>query len=505
MFAAVGAVLVAASLADPLALLADDSWFYVVIGRNVAAGHGITFDRVMGTNGFQPLWGAVVAATALVARVVGVDTPLGLARMVLLVGWVPLGVALWRLDRLLGRLGVRPAGIAAAAGLVLAYLGGPLGTLGSEANLHLLLVVLVVERLVAMGERRAPTTGQAAALGALLGLMVLGRLDSGFVAVAAFVVLVVGGAAPRAVAARAALVAGATAAAVTAPYFAWNLVRFGHLMPIAGAIKVDLGRLGVDPEAVGATGFALAALAGAAAVAAFAGRRPTRPQLLAVAPVLAGGLVSTAIYLVAGVGRYTDLDWYRMPLLVAAAVLVGLAVTRLSALRPVVVDVVAWSVVVALLAGTLVVVEFGRLRGANHDHWHPVAEFSEEVGALVPPDEVIATLDFPGVLAAFSGRKVVALDGLTGDYAFQDDLRDLGGACALARRGVRWITVDDLDRLRTPDGRVPGPDDLPPFTVALSSWLHHVDVGTVELRPGDLALDDPTTGLSLWQLTPQCP
>jgi len=151
VFAAVGAVLVAASLADPLALLADDSWFYVVIGRNVAAGHGITFDRVMGTNGFQPLWGAVVAATALVARVVGVDTPLGLARMVLLVGWVPLGVALWRLDRLLGRLGVRPAGIAAAAGLVLAYLGGPLGTLGSEANLHLLLVVLVVERLVAMG------------------------------------------------------------------------------------------------------------------------------------------------------------------------------------------------------------------------------------------------------------------------------------------------------------------------------------------------------------------
>ena len=44
------------SLANPFAFVPDDSLFYLVIARNIAAGDGITFSVVMGTNGFQPLW-----------------------------------------------------------------------------------------------------------------------------------------------------------------------------------------------------------------------------------------------------------------------------------------------------------------------------------------------------------------------------------------------------------------------------------------------------------------
>ena len=36
--------------------LVDDSFYYSQIARQVAMGHGFTFDGLHRTNGFQPLW-----------------------------------------------------------------------------------------------------------------------------------------------------------------------------------------------------------------------------------------------------------------------------------------------------------------------------------------------------------------------------------------------------------------------------------------------------------------
>ena len=162
----------------------------------------------------------------------------------------------------------------------------------------------------------------------------------------------------------------------------------------------------------------------------------------------------------------------------------------------------------ALAAGVVVLVPLllvffvdRRLQGANHDFWHPVAEFSEEVGRQVPDGEVLATVDYPGVVAAYSGVRVLALDGLTADYAFQDDLRDRGSGCALAERGVRWLIVENSERL------LPGPEGSPPGTyqVEMTSWLHRVSAGAVVVdRATDLVLDDPGADLSLWRIAPVC-
>jgi hypothetical protein len=34
----------------------DDAYYYLVIARNAAAGHGFTMDQLSPTNGFHPLW-----------------------------------------------------------------------------------------------------------------------------------------------------------------------------------------------------------------------------------------------------------------------------------------------------------------------------------------------------------------------------------------------------------------------------------------------------------------
>jgi hypothetical protein len=40
----------------PFAVSFDDAWYYFEIGRNIADGHGSTFDTLNQTNGYHPLW-----------------------------------------------------------------------------------------------------------------------------------------------------------------------------------------------------------------------------------------------------------------------------------------------------------------------------------------------------------------------------------------------------------------------------------------------------------------
>jgi hypothetical protein len=214
---------------------------------------------------------------------------------------------------------------------------------------------------------------------------------------------------------------------------------------------------------------------------------------------MAGGLASSAVYLAFSTGEITDLDWYRMPQLLALCVGLGVAWTRIGVRAPRPATILAGAAVVVVVPALLWVQYAERVAGPNHDFWHPVEAVSRHVGRAVPPGGVVATVDYPGVVAAFSGRRVVALDGLTGDYAFQDDLRD-HGLCALRRRGVRWLVVDDESRLRsvaTADGTG--------YDVEITSWLHAKPAGLLRLEPGDRVFADPTSGLSLWRVDPPCP
>ncbi len=497
MVGALAAVMAAATLYDPLAFQADDSWFYLVIGRNVADGHGITFSQVVDTNGFQPLWQAVVAATLVVAHAVGVTSAVGEARVVLTVGWVLLGVGCVLLHRLLGRFGVPAAGRALALLAVVGFLGGPLGTVGSEANLVFALVVAAVSAVIGLADGAEPTGRRVLAGGGLLGLMVLGRLDTGFVVVAALaaVVLLRSGRPWERV--RPALLLGLVASAVVVPYLAWNQVRFGHLLPIAGAIKLDRSQLWFTPASLGVDGWLLLGLGAAGGLLAFAGRRPARRELVAWGVPYAGACLSSAVYFAWSPGNLTDLDWYRMPHLLAVAVATGLVARRLAAVDARVFDLGVRLAAVVLLPFAAWFMVVDRIQGENHDFWHPVADFSEVVGELVPDGEVVATVDYPGVAAAYSGDRVLALDGLTGDYDLQAELRD-EGPCALARREVSWLIVDDDDRL------FPRPDGAPGHRVQVTSWLHREGGGDLLLDPGDLAHRDPVSGLSLWRVRPAC-
>jgi hypothetical protein len=493
-----GLGLLACTVANPFAFVPDDSLFYLVIARNIAAGDGITFSVVMGTNGFQPLWQAVVALLTTLIEALGVRSDAAQLTAVVLLCWALLAIGLVLLERLLRHLRTGPAARFAALGAVLVLLGGPYGTLATEANL--VLVALVVVLLAARSALAAGTDRGALLLGLAIGFLMLARLDTVFVAATTLVTVLVvmrrSHGTGRAL--RSVLVAGATAAVAMVPYLAWNQVRFGHLNPISGAEKLDFSRIWLTPEAVGTAGWLLvaSALAFGAVAAVLA---PHRPGLWPWAAITSGAIAACAFYFLFSPDKLTQAGWYQAPHILAfalgTALVVDRAVERIPRLAPVV-----YGGAVALVALAIVFLLQFRVQGPNADQADEVRRFGAAADAALPDDAVVATIDYPGYVALTTRRPTIALDGLTGDYAFQDDLRTRGAACALATRGATHLVTDPDNRLRP----IPG-SDPPRYEQDVTSWLYDEPAGVLVVSSSDRVLAESSSGLGLWTLDASCP
>ena len=496
-----GLALLACSLVNPFAFVPDDALFYLVIGRNVADGRGITFSQVMDTNGFQPLWQAVVAGLVTLTQPLGVRSDAAQVAAMVATSWAFLAGGLVLLQRLLRLLGLAPAARFVALAAVLALLGGPYGTLATEASMVLfaLVVALLAARRLVLAPA-AESTRPSVLLGLATGFVLLARLDTVFVAgtVLVTVLVVLARSQGWRPALRSVVTAGVVASGVVAPYLIWNLVAFGHLNPISGAVKLDLSQIWLVADSVGASGWAmvLAALA-FGATAALLGRH--RSDLWPWAAITSGALAACGFYYLFSPGKLTNAGWYQAPHILAfalgTALLVDRVLLRLPRLAP-----LAYAGASLLGAGALVFVLQHRVEGANKVQADAVRQFGRDADAALPDDSVVVTVDYPGYVALVTRRPVIALDGLTGDYAFQDDLRDRGGACALAERGATHLVTDADDRLEPAPGG-PATRRVQP----VSSWLYDESAGVLAVDERDRLVRNAESGLELWELDVACP
>lgn len=501
MLVGLGLALLAASLINPFAFVPDDSLFYLVIARNISDGHGITFSQVMDTNGFQPLWQAVVATMVAIVEPLGIRSDAAQVAAMVATSWAFLAGGLVLLHRLLAHLRVTAAARFASLASVLLLLGGPYGTLATEANLVLMMLVVVLlaaRRVIVATDDLA--VRRSLLLGAALAVLLLARLDTVFVAATTLltVLIVVGRRRGWRQGVSSVLIAGLATTAAMAPYLVWNQATFGHLLPISGAVKLDFSKIWLTPEAVGTTGWLLLAAAVAfGAIAAVV--TPHRPGLWPWAAITSGALAASAFYFLYSPDKLTQAGWYQAPHILAFALGTAAVVDRATVRVPRLAPIVVWGSSALLLAGLAFVIGF-RVHGPNADQADAVRSFSAEASAALPDDAVIATVDYPGYVALIARRPVIALDGLTGDYAFQDDLRARGGECALAERGANFLVTDPDGRLRPASGGPPGR-----YEQDVSSWLYDEPAGVITVDARDRLVDDPTSGLALWRLSVTCP
>jgi hypothetical protein len=212
--------------------LSDDAFYYFGIARNLAAGRGPTFDGVIPTNGFHPLYQFLLVPLYRLTA----DPVLPVRISLLFLAAVGAATAL-PIHGIVARATSPRAGLLAA----IFWLGNPqairIGLSGVEAGLAVFLLALTAWHAVVLLAGPLDRTRPLAVLGLLAGLTVLARAD-----MAVPLSLLGLGVAVRVLrrdgplAGRLARLAAAAvpAALLVLPWLVWNRANFGGFVPESG-------------------------------------------------------------------------------------------------------------------------------------------------------------------------------------------------------------------------------------------------------------------------------
>ena len=468
---------------------ADDSYFYLLVAENIVGGNGSTFNGVMPTNGYHPLWMLLCLPIALVTDGNRIAT-LHVTFVVQLLLLVALLLCARQIARTLGlRHGMFGATLLAAYFLSYLY--------ASEAHVNGFLIAATFWALLVAARR--DTLPRWTLVGVGLGLALLARLDNVFLAAALVLVGIpmACGRSPRALTRALAVVT--PGAVIVAPYLAYNVVVHGHLMPISGAIKSTFPALRPDITNLGSLGVIVAILALVSILVSrgVQGRDPLRLILRTVGI----GVLMHAAYIVLFTDEITTWSWYYVPGVLNAALLLGLGMewlertaARVAGRRTADLGV-RLCLVLLVLAGTARTWQ----RYATDKH-----AWKREVAAWLADNlragEPIYVYEHPGTFAYYSNQRIVPIDGLINDYHYQDELVRLGVRNYLAAKGIGFYL--GAPRGNSRHSQASTDEGSGSVTVQVTSSLYRRSVGALELRPADVVqrFSFPPYAVSLWRI-----
>jgi hypothetical protein len=422
-----------------LEMVPDDAFYYLQIARHLATDGSSTFDGVSATNGYHPLWMAILSSLAII-----VDD-----RTTLLRSAIALCLALHAVVAVLVFRAVRGLvdaawGTTAATCWLINPLAFAIALTSTEAAVYALAAVMVFAVHVSLLEESAvpafPKSG-AWRYGAALGLLCLARTDGLIVALLALTWIVVsrfrnsGGVAT---AAQLAAVCGLTVAAIVAPWWLFSLSQVGTIVQDSGAMKIlwaddafptALSRL----ENVGDTfqffarrtltlmtvwnysswTFTIAAVVLAIAPAVLLIRRPGSVEARAVRAI---GVTLAALTVVYGTSFLErQIWWLTLPCLSIVLLMFIAFPAWLRSWRPE--PGIEASIRVGLIALAIALFVRWHVKGHTPYPWQPDVRRSQlAIESVVPATETIGCFN-AGIPAYFGSRRVVGLDGLVNHEA----------------------------------------------------------------------------------------
>lgn len=211
----------------------DDFFYYYKVAQNLVSGHGSTFNGIVPTNGYHPLW--LLALAALMRLGAG---PHGVFVYLIVVAWVVTMITYLLCVRIFRRSGIEPIAAATCSAFVCVYCMH-LYNEGMEVTFAIPAILAVVAAVQAVDWWSAPGwTGwrRCAAVGLLVSVMILSRLDTALLAV----LLAVGIATQPSIRSRVKAYQLAGAATGLLPVLAYvisNRIWFGVWMPVSGMAK----------------------------------------------------------------------------------------------------------------------------------------------------------------------------------------------------------------------------------------------------------------------------
>jgi hypothetical protein len=423
-----------------MVMVADDASYYLTTARNIAAGHGMTFDGLHPTNGFHPLWLSLLVPLFLVPA-----APETLVREVVLLQGALLAGAYLLLYRVHASLfGARTALL---SGIAFVFVGAVPSINGMETALAVLLLI----GLYAYAWHlwcAPPSAARTIIGGALAGLLVLSRLDMVVVVAAAVLCALPWLAdASRGRLLRAPMLQAAIGfCAVVAPYLLYNELATGAVMPISGALKSSFPKLSLSAGTLGAIGLRYYACA-ALALGWLLWRRLRTGRLLpqpdehfhtltitVLACAVLLHLVHTVLFLRWGVSPWHFVLYRIFFVMLLAALFDWLLRQRALLATP-----ARYWAAVALLLAAGIARTYATDRYPLNGSWH-AAVYQAAVWARshTAPETVFAMSD-SGDFAFFSERRVVNLDGLANNMDYQRVLRTQSLNRYLRDSGVQYL------------------------------------------------------------------
>lgn len=436
----------------PANFLPDDTYHYLQVAYNIVEGHGSTFNQIVPTNGYHPLW---MLFCTLVTFLTGGSKPVAMHVILAVQAFLyfPI-IALF--TAITERTQVR-YGMLGYPILALYFLTG---LFGSEAHLNALASLIALYYLLhAIGDdlTAGARTRSWILTGLFLGLSLLARLDNLFLASTLILFGVI--ARPREL--RAGSVAGGIArelllvaipaAVVVAPYLIWNQVNFGHLMPVSGAIKSSFPAITFDVDRLALLGKIVTLFAVVGVLLSF--RSGSTPMQRMMLRLLGAAVLLQSIYVVFYLEFGAGWSWYYvigvLNLTYVVSILAGMIIEpppgrsfRVS------------EGVMVLLAGAIFIVGVARswykffdpyfthkdsfFQSVESGGSNPRPVLGAWLKSNLPPGSGLLVEDGAGAIAYYSDLRVLTLDGLIADYSYNDDLLRLGAPRYLEEKRVDY-------------------------------------------------------------------
>lgn len=489
----------------PENFIVDDGYFYPQIARFLVNGQGSTFNGIMLTNGYHPLWMLFcVVGAEITQRSSALLQILSVVQDLMLLASVLLLVALTRAAKLRGVwLGC----------LFVLFFNSVLGIWRMlESPLALLLQIITL--LLAVpgvlpGLKERLGRWQLPLLGICLGLVMLARLDLLFFAGTILFYQMLrqdSGHLPFATKLWQVILPGAIASLMMTPYLIWNWQTFHHLLPISGAIKSTFPHV----QAWGFPSFTYPTLIGIAINGALLFRRTRTPfQTLCLLSA-----ISAALHLAYTLSFGGLAPWY----LTTGALAFALATTRVvsaalarTTLGWIPETAAAILLVVLMFSAALLRsttnLSFSRIRtghaSLSGNYAEPKRALAERLDATLPSGTRLYFFDAPGGVAYYSHMSVLPVDGLVSDYAYNRELVQLGVSAYAAKHNIQYIVApvvtsqNAYNRLDLQATRLSNIE-----RVAISAPLRHIPAGSLDLPDSQLLFTFPQINPDLEALFP---
>jgi hypothetical protein len=384
---------------NPEAWIADDSYFYLVIARNIARLGEQTFSGILPTNGAHPLWMYMMAAWASLLNAIA-PRLLNLPHFAVALSATCLWLFAIQYRRISESLEIPRAWVL----LPIAFTG-VFGVLASEAHVSLLTLATFV--WFAIQATDSPSRTNLLLLGCGAALAALARLDNVFAVSAVLFVVWVSMLRTQK---GWAFVPAIVFLAAFGLYMASNTKYFGGAMPVSGWMKSSFPEFavrgfsgGTNPSIGGVSiiwGWVPALVT---AGSLWFARSRHRPLLFAMFI----GVLAKNLYIVFFSRSHTDWYWYSTLDIFVLSLALALVLSR------------GWNSAFRRVAGPAaasVVLLFMTLKALTWElsESHPSAKSLAIIRGATEPGDSILVSDWPGRLAFFlPDRRVFAADLLT--------------------------------------------------------------------------------------------